>query len=76
MKQYLVEPETKVKLSKIDPNDTGNFKAGKEKGLVELEKLNGKLETLQELLFAEHKHKGNGHLQPQPLRGCTGCTRA
>ena len=33
MKQYLVKPETKVKLSKWDPNDTGDFKGGKEEGL-------------------------------------------
>ena len=57
MKQYLVKPETKVTLSKQDPNDTDNFKGGKEAALAEFEKLNGKLETLQELLFAEHKRK-------------------
>jgi len=57
MKQYLVKPETKVKLSKWDPNDIGRFKGGKEKGIAKLKKLNGKLETLQELLFAEHKQK-------------------
>jgi len=57
MKQYLVKPETKVKLSKIDPSDTGDFKGGKEAALAEFEKLNGKLEALQELLFAEHKQK-------------------
>jgi PPK2 family polyphosphate:nucleotide phosphotransferase len=57
MKQYLVKPSTKVDLSKIDPNDMGDFKGGKEKGLEEIEKLNAKLEELQELLFAEGKHK-------------------
>ena len=50
MKQYLVKPETKVKLSKYDPNDTGDFKGGKEEGVAKLKKLNGKLEALQELL--------------------------
>ena len=57
MKQYLVKPETKVNLSKHDPNDTDDFKGGKEAALAEFEKLNGKLEVLQELLFAEHKQK-------------------
>ena len=57
MKQYLVKPGSKVKLSAWDPNDTGKFKGGKKKGLDQLEKLNDKLESLQELLFAEHKHK-------------------
>ena len=57
MKKFLVKPETKVKLSKHDPNDKGDFKGSKEEGLAKLEKLNGKLESLQELLYAEHKHK-------------------
>ena len=57
MKQYLVKPETKVNLSKHDPNDTDDFKGGKDAALAEFEKLNGKLEVLQELLFAEHKQK-------------------
>jgi len=57
MKQHLVKPGEKVDLSKIDPNDTGDFKGGKEKGLQEVEKLNAKLEELQELLFAEGKRK-------------------
>ena len=57
MKQYLVKPGTKVNLSKWNPSDTGGFKGGKVKGIAKSKKLNGKLETLQELLFAEHKHK-------------------
>jgi PPK2 family polyphosphate:nucleotide phosphotransferase len=57
MKKYLVKPETRITLSKYDPNDTDDFKGGKEDGLAKLEKLNGKLEALQELLFAEHQHK-------------------
>jgi len=75
MKQYLVKPETKVKLSKIDPNDTGDFKAGKEEGLVKLEKSNGKLEALQELLFAEHKRKVLVVLQAMDAGGKDGTIR-
>ena len=55
MKQYRVKPGEKVKLSKWDPNTTGDFKGGKEEGLAEIAKLNDKLEALQELLYAEHK---------------------
>ncbi|MFN8382960.1 MAG: polyphosphate kinase 2 family protein [Anaerolineales bacterium] len=75
MKQYLVKPETKVKLSKWDPNDTGDFKGGKEEGLAKLEKLNGKLEVLQELLFAEHKHKVLVVLQAMDTGGKDGAIR-
>jgi PPK2 family polyphosphate:nucleotide phosphotransferase len=75
MKQYLVKPDTKVKLSKIDPSDTGDFKGGKEAALAEFEKLNGKLETLQELLFAEHKHKVLIVLQAMDAGGKDGTIR-
>lgn len=75
MKQYLVKPETKVKLSKIDPNDIGDFKGGKEDGLVKLENLNGTLEALQELLFAEHKHKVLVVLQAMDTGGKDGAIR-
>ena len=76
MKQkYLVKPDTKVKLSKWDPNDTGDFKGGKEEGLAKLEKLNGKLETLKELMFAEHKQKVLGVLQAMDTGGKDGVIR-
>ena len=75
MKQYLIKPETKVKLSKWDPNDTGDFEGGKEDGLAKLEKLNGKLESLQELLFAEHKHKVLIVLQAMDTGGKDGAIR-
>jgi PPK2 family polyphosphate:nucleotide phosphotransferase len=76
MKQYLVKPETKIKLSKWDPNDTGDFKKdGKQEGLIQLEKINGKLETLQELLFAEHKHKVLIILQAMDAGGKDGTIR-
>lgn len=76
MKQkYLIKPDTKVKLSKWDPNDTGDFKGGKEEGLAKLEKLNGKLETLQELMFAEHKQKVLVVLQAMDTGGKDGAIR-
>ncbi len=75
MKQYLVKPESKVTLSEWDPNDTGKFKGGKKKGLAQLEKLNDKLEALQELLFAEHKHKVLIVLQAMDTGGKDGVIR-
>ncbi len=75
MKQYLVKPDTKVNLLKVNPNDTGDFKGGKRKGLAELEKLNDKLEALQELLFAEHKQEVLVVLQAMDTGGKDGAIR-
>jgi PPK2 family polyphosphate:nucleotide phosphotransferase len=75
MERYLVKPGEKVKLSEWDPNDTGDFKGGKQAGLVEIAKLNEKLEVLQELLFAEHKHKVLIVLQAMDTGGKDGVIR-
>ena len=75
MKQFLIKPETKVNLSKWDPNDTGDFEGGKKEGLAQLEKLNGKLDVLQELLYAEHKHKVLIVLQAMDTGGKDGTIR-
>ena len=75
MKQYFVEPGIRVKLSKWDPDDTGDFKGGKQAGLAEVEKLNKKLEELQELLYAEHKHKVLIVLQAMDTGGKDGVIR-
>ena len=57
MNRYFVEPGKKIKLSEWDPNDTSEFRGDKEQARTELQNLNKKLEELQEVLFAEHKHK-------------------
>ena len=62
MDKYRVKPNQKIKLAKVDPDDTSEFKSvkgskDKEAVVKELQKLNKKLEQLQEVLFAEHKHK-------------------
>jgi PPK2 family polyphosphate:nucleotide phosphotransferase len=75
MKQYHVRFGTRVKLSEWDPNDIGDFKGGKKEGLAQLEKLNDKLETLQELLFAEHRHKILVVLQAMDTGGKDGAIR-
>jgi PPK2 family polyphosphate:nucleotide phosphotransferase len=75
VKRFLVKPGTRVELSAWDPNDTGKFKGGKKKGLAQLEKLNDKLESLQELLFAEHKHKVLVVLQAMDTGGKDGVIR-
>ena len=75
MKQFRVRPKAKVQLSEWDPNETGDFEGGKEEGLVQVEKLNGKLEELQELLYAEHKHKVLVILQAMDTGGKDGAIR-
>ena len=75
MKQYLVKPGEKVNLSEWDPNDTGDFKGGKKDGLAEVAKLNDELEVLQEMLFAEHKHKVLIVLQAMDTGGKDGVIR-
>jgi PPK2 family polyphosphate:nucleotide phosphotransferase len=57
MDKYRVKPGEKVNLKDWDPNDTSEFKGSKAEGLAKNAKLNVKLEELQGLLYAEHKHK-------------------
>lgn len=75
MKQYLVQPGDKVKLKEWDPNDTGDFKDGKAKGLARVEELNTELEALQEVLYAENKHKVLIVLQAMDTGGKDGVIR-
>jgi PPK2 family polyphosphate:nucleotide phosphotransferase len=75
MKQHLVEPGKKIKLAERDPQDTGDFKGGKEECLKEIAKLNEKLQELQELLYAEGKHKVLVVLQAMDTGGKDGTIR-
>lgn len=75
MKRYLVRPGTDIDLSKWNPNDKGDFKGGKEDGLAEVEILNTKLEELQEVLYAEHRHKVLVVLQAMDTGGKDGVIR-
>jgi PPK2 family polyphosphate:nucleotide phosphotransferase len=52
-KRFLVKPGARVKLKDIDPDDTGGMT--KEKAEQELERNIKKLQSRQELLYAEHK---------------------
>ena len=73
MNRYLVKPGEKLNLSKWDPNDKGGFKGSKEEGLEEVEKLNARLEELQEVLYAEHRHKVLIVLQAMDTGGSRSC---
>lgn len=75
MKRYRVEPGKKIDLSKFDPSDDKAFKGDKEKGLKALSKLNAELQVLQELLYAEQKHKVLIVLQAMDTGGKDGAIR-
>ena len=57
MKEYRVKTGSKVNLDDWDPNDDGGIEDGKTSTREEFLNLNGQLERLQELLYAESKHK-------------------
>jgi len=75
MKSYQVKPDSKVDLSRHDPDDRGEFKNGKEEALLEQEKLSQRLVDLQELLFAESKQRILIVLQAMDTGGKDGTIR-
>ncbi len=54
---YRIPPDTRVDLSDWDPRDRSRFDGGRKASKAVLEMLNGRLRNLQELLYAEGKHK-------------------
>lgn len=75
MERYRILPGKPVDLKKLDPDDSSRFPAGKQEGKEELLKLNKKLEALQELLYAEQKHKFLVVLQAMDTGGKDGVIR-
>jgi PPK2 family polyphosphate:nucleotide phosphotransferase len=55
--KYRVAPDHKIDLSDWDPDDKSLYDGGKQDGKEALPALNTELEALQELLYAEGKHK-------------------
>jgi PPK2 family polyphosphate:nucleotide phosphotransferase len=75
MDHYRAQPGTRVDLSQWDPNDKSAFPVKKKEGRVQLLELNQRLEALQELLYAEHKHKVLIVLQGMDTAGKDGTIR-
>ena len=75
MDRYRVKPGSRVDLSEWDPSDKGAFPEGKNEGRKRLLELNQRLEELQELLYAEHKHKVLIVLQAMDTGGKDGTIR-
>jgi PPK2 family polyphosphate:nucleotide phosphotransferase len=57
MDRYRIEPGKKFKLEDYSPNDTGDFEGKKQKGIELLAERRAEIDSLQELLYAEHKHR-------------------
>lgn len=55
--RYRVKPGQVIRLDEWDPEETSAFDGGKDEGKALLPTLNKRLEELQELLWAQHKHK-------------------
>lgn len=75
MKRYRIKPGSKVNLRKWDPQDKREFNGNKADGQAALLKLNDRLEELQELLYAEGKHKLLVVLQATDTGGKDGTIR-
>jgi PPK2 family polyphosphate:nucleotide phosphotransferase len=75
MDRYCVKPGSKVKLSDYDPNDKSAWKGDKDSALAALEDLTVQLDGLQDLLYAERKHKVLIVLQGMDSSGKDGIIR-
>ncbi len=72
---YLVRPGAPVNLAEWDPDDRTAFAGKEKKGRKLFQELNERLEALQELLYAEHKHKVLIVLQAMDTGGKDGVIR-
>ena len=76
VKSYRVEPGSRVSLADWDPEDHTGFDGGKKKGMHELSRLRERLDELQALLYAEHRHKVLVVLQAMDAGGKDGTIRS
>jgi len=75
LKRYRVRPNQKVDLEKWNPADTSGFDGNEQDALKLSKKLTEKLESLQELVYAEHKHSVLIVLQALDTGGKDGAIR-
>lgn len=57
MEQYKIEPGKKFKLDDWSPDDLGDYEGKKQKGIEKLAEYRAEIDSLQELLYSEHKHR-------------------
>jgi PPK2 family polyphosphate:nucleotide phosphotransferase len=75
MERYRVAPGTVVRLADHDPRDTAAFDGEKDEGKERLRDLNRRLESLQELLYAEGRRRVLVVLQAMDTGGKDGVIR-
>lgn len=75
MDGYRIEPGRAVDLRQFDPADSTGFAEDKDEGEKATKRLNRRLEELQELLYAEGKHKVLIMLQAMDTGGKDGVIR-
>jgi PPK2 family polyphosphate:nucleotide phosphotransferase len=75
MDRYRVPPDSQLRLSGIDPSERHTFDGKKERGEEQLEELTTRLRDLQELLYAEGKHRILMVLQATDTGGKDGVIR-
>jgi PPK2 family polyphosphate:nucleotide phosphotransferase len=75
MNSYRIKPGTKIKLEDWNPDDTGRHDDKKDEADKESQQLTSDLDALQELLYAEQKHKVLVVLQGMDTSGKDGVIR-
>lgn len=74
--KYRINPHSKVDFQKIDADERHLFSnGGKEEGILALEKLKDELQELQQVLFAENKHRILVVMQAMDTGGKDGCIK-
>jgi PPK2 family polyphosphate:nucleotide phosphotransferase len=77
MENYQIKLHQKIDITKdFDPDDYGDWKGKKEKGQEKLIELQQELESLQQVLYAEHKHKILIIIQAMDTAGKDGTIRS
>lgn len=77
MERYQIKLNQNLQLEKdFNPNDLGNWEGKKDKGIAKLTDLHQELNSLQEVLYAEHKHKVLVVLQGMDTSGKDGTIRS
>jgi PPK2 family polyphosphate:nucleotide phosphotransferase len=75
IKGYRVKQGARLDLSRCDAGDTAAFKGGKDDTAELFDRLNGRLEELQEMLWAENRHRVLVVLQGMDTSGKDGTIR-
>jgi PPK2 family polyphosphate:nucleotide phosphotransferase len=75
LKRFIVTEGSKVRLAALDPGDTSAFHGDKKAGEKAMDAIIRRMDPLQELLYAEHRHKVLIVLQGMDSSGKDGTIR-